>query len=390
MEARRIGIVLNGVTGRMGSNQHLVRSILAIIGQGGIPLEDGSVLMPDPLLTGRNPDKLQALAEQHGPAAIGRPLEWTTDVAGAAEDPRYQVFFDASGTLQRARFVEMAAAAGKALYCEKPTATTMDEALRLFRLCEEAGICHGVVQDKLFLPGIRKLKKLVDDGFFGRLLSVRGAFGYWVFSGHDPAQPPQRPSWNYRAEDGGGIVIDMFCHWRYVLDHTFGPVTGVFARATTDMPERIDEHGVPYRATADDSAYALFGIGDGLTAQFNSSWCTRVRRDDLLTIQVDGTEGSAVAGLRECLVQSSADTPRPVWDPDLPQEIDFYRGWTPFDPDGAYDNAFKVQWEMFLRHVATGAPWPFGLLEGAKGVQLAELGLQSSREGRMLEVPPLG
>ena len=388
METRRIGIVMNGVTGRMGTNQHLVRSVLAIVKAGGLRVDDDLVLMPDPVLTGRNPDKLQRLAETHGPE--GKPLQWTTDVRGAVEDPSCDMFFDASGTQLRSRFVEMAVAAGKPIYSEKPTATTTEEALRLYRLCQEAGVKHGVVQDKLFLPGLRKLKKLIDDGFFGRILGVRGDFGYWVFDGHDPDQPPQRPSWNYRAEDGGGIVLDMFCHWRYVIDHTFGPIDAVFATARTNIPERVDESGKPYVATADDSAYAVFRIADGTLVQFNTSWCTRVRRDDLLTIQVDGTNGSAVAGLRESRVLSLADTPRPVWDPDMPQALNFFDGWSEVQDGVVYDNAFKVQWEMFLRHVACDAPWPYGLLEGAKGVQLAELGLQSHAEGRFLEVPPLG
>lgn len=385
MPTRTIPIVLNGVTGRMGTNQHLVRSILAIIEQGGIEAGD-QVLMPEPVLTGRNAAKLEALAEEHGRRVMGKALPWTTDVVAAMGD--CEVFFDASSTLQRAKFIEMAVAADKALYCEKPTANDLGTAVRLAAICDEAGIKNGVVQDKLFLPGIRKLKKLVDDGFFGRILSVRGNFGYWVFTGHDPAQPAQRPSWNYRSDDGGGIVIDMFCHWRYVLDHTFGPVDQVFAVAARDITDRVGEDGKPYPATADDSAYAMFRMGNGLWAQFNSSWCTRVRRDDLLAIQVDGTEGSAVAGLRDCWVQSLADTPRPVWNPDVPQPIDFDRSWRKLE-DGSYDNAFKVQWEMFLRHVALDEPWEFSLWEGAKGVQLAELGLESAHQGKLLDVPAL-
>lgn len=389
MPTEQLGIVMNGVTGRMGTNQHLVRSICAIIAQGGVRAADGTVLMPRPILTGRNAEKLEALAVEHGATVRGEPFEWTTDVAGAIGRDDVSIVFDASSTQLRGRFVEMAAEAGKAVYCEKPTALTLDEALRLHRVCERAGVKHGVVQDKLFLPGILKLAKLRDSGFFGRILSVRGEFGYWVFTGHDADQPPQRPSWNYRAEDGGGIMTDMFCHWRYVLDHTFGPVTGVYATAATEIRERLDERGKPYACTADDAAYGIFKTDAGVVCQFNSSWNTRVRRDDLLTIQVDGTAGSAVAGLRRCFVQSLADTPRPVWNPDIAQPIDFHAGWTEHDSDTAYDNAFKVQWESFLRHVARGEPWEFGLLEGAKGVQLAEAGARSWREGRWVDLEPL-
>lgn len=389
METRTVGIILNGVTGRMGTNQHLVRSILAIIKQGGVKVSDELRLMPDPILTGRNPETLRELAETHGPAAIGKPLKWTTDLAAPLGDAKYSIFFDASGTLQRTKFVEMAVRAGKSVYCEKPTAVETAEALRLARLCESANLKNGVVQDKLWLPGLRKIKMLRQQGFFGDLLSVRGQFGYWVFTGEIDDQPAQRPSWNYRSEDGGGIIIDMFCHWQYVISNLFGPIESLVAYGNTDIPKRFDESGKPYNATADDSAYAIFKLKDGLICQFNSSWCTRVRRDDLLTIQVDGTQGSCVAGLREAWVQSIAETPKPVWNPDIPQPIDFYSGWQQLPNTTQYDNAFKIQWELFLRHVALDEPFRWTLREGAKGVQLAELGIKSWREKRWRDVPEL-
>ena len=392
METRRVGIIMNGVTGRMGTNQHLARSITAIIKQGGITVGNELTILPEPILTGRREHALKALAEQYGREAAGKPFAYTTDLQGALDGKYgdYEVFFDASGTLQRGRFVEMAVAAGKAIYCEKPTAVTTAEAIRIAKLAEDAGLKNGVVQDKLWLPGFRKLKMLKDMGFFGRILSVRGDFGYWVFTGLDSDQPPQRPSWNYRAEDGGGMMIDMFCHWRYVIDNVFAPVKRLVSYGCTDLPERVAEDGSVYKATADDSAYAMFLLEDGVMAQFNSSWCTRVRRDDLLTIQVDGERGSAVAGLREVVVQSAAETPKPVWNPDIPQPLDFYGGWTPVPNNIAYDNAFKIQWEEFLRHVVLDTPWRYTLMEGAKGVQLAELGMQSWKEGRWIDVPALG
>lgn len=389
METRRIGIVMNGVTGRMGTNQHLIRSILAIIQQGGVKVSDELTLMPDPVLTGRNANKLKALAEQHGPDVIGKPLKWTTDLPGAINDPDNAIVFDASSTLLRARFIEMAVEAGKAVYCEKPTAISTDEALRLAKLCEDAGLKNGVVQDKLWLPGLRKLAMLKQQGFFGKILSVRGDFGYWVFTGHVDDQPAQRPSWNYRAKDGGGIMIDMFCHWEYVISNLFGPVASLVAHGSTDLPERVGEDGKPYQADADDSAYAIFKLQDGTVCQFNSSWCTRVRRDDLLTIQVDGTHGSAVAGLREAWVQHMAETPKPVWNPDIAQPIRFFENWQQVPNSTTYDNAFKIQWEMFLRHVALDEPFRWTLREGAKGVQLAELGMKSWHDRCWVDVPTL-
>ncbi len=381
METHRIGIVMNGVTGRMGTNQHLMRSILAIIEQGGVRLNDNEYILPDPVLVGRNPVKLAQLAARSGIE------KWTTNIDEALADPHNQIYFDAQTTDRRPAAVRRALDAGKHVYCEKPTATTTDEALALYTLAERAGLKHGVVQDKLWLPGIRKLRLLNETGFFGEILSVRGEFGYWVFEGDTVA--PNRPSWNYRKEDGGGIILDMLCHWRYLLDHVFGSVKAVSCLGATHVKRRWDEQGQPYVVTADDSAYATFELDGGLVAHFNASWCVRVRRDDLLTIQVDGTKGSAVAGLRECFVQAYGATPRPVWNPDEPQPFNFFDGWTRMPNNQDYDNAFKVEWELFLRHVVAGEPFPYTLLEGAKGVQLAELGLESWKRRAWVEVPAL-
>ena len=384
MSEKRIGIIMNGVTGRMGTNQHLVRSILEIRKQGGVALKDGTRLMPDPILVGRNSGKLQELAHMHG---VSR---WTTDLNEALKNESDTLFFDAASTQLRPKLIKQAIAAGKHIYCEKPVATSLAEAMDLYRKAKKARIKHGVVQDKLWLPGLLKLRKLRDEGFFGKLLSVRGEFGYWVFEGDTQSGQPaaQRPSWNYRKNDGGGIILDMLCHWRYVLDNLFGEVKAVSCLGATHIPFRWDEAGKKYKATADDAAYATFRLAGGTIAHFNSSWTARVRRDDLLTLQVDGTKGSAVAGLRECRFQSYAKTPKPVWNPDIPQPIDFFAGWEEV-PDAGYDNAFKAEWELFLRHVAGEGPFRWGLLEGAKGVQLAELGLKSWRQKKWLDVPRL-
>jgi predicted dehydrogenase len=366
----------------MGLNQHLVRSILAIRKQGGVELSDGSHLVPDPILVGRNAAKLQQIAMDYG---VER---WTTDLPGALANPNDSIYFDAQLTNLRAAGVEMAIAAGKHIYCEKPLATDSATALRLAALAKAAGVKHGVVQDKLFLPGIRKLKRLVDSGFFGRILSVRGEFGYWVFEGD--WQPAQRPSWNYRQQDGGGIIVDMFCHWRYVLDHTFGRVRAVQCLGGTTIPERVDESGNRYQCTADDTAYGTFELDGGIVAQINSSWSFRVYRDELFSMQVDGTLGSAVAGLRECRTQHRVNTPRPVWNPDIANPFQFREDWMDVPDNQIFDNGFKVQWELYLRHIAEGVPFPHDFLEGARGVQLAELGLKSWHERRWIDVPELG
>jgi predicted dehydrogenase len=372
---------MNGVTGRMGTNQHLIRSILAIRNQGGVLLPDGDRLFPDPILIGRNERKLQTLAETHG------LKRWSTDLERCLENPDDIIYFDAATTGQRYEGVRAAIAAGKHIYCEKPVAESLEQALELAYLAKKAGVKSGVVQDKLFLPGLLKLKRLVDSGFFGRILSVRGEFGYWVFEGD--WQPAQRPSWNYRKEDGGGIIMDMLSHWRYVLDNIIAPVRAVSCLGATHLPQRVDEHDQSYDATAEDAAYTTFELEGGIVAQINSSWCVRVYRDELFSLQIDGTLGSAVAGLRECKVQHRVSTPKPVWNPDIPNPFDFHSDWQDVPDNTEFDNGFKAQWELFLKHIVCNAPFSWSLVEGAKGVQLAELGLQSWRERRWMDVPEL-
>lgn len=374
-----IGIIMNGVSGRMGYRQHLVRSILAIREQGGVELSDGSRVQLEPILVGRNEQKLAELAAKHG-------LEhYTTNLDEALADDRWQIYADFLVTKARATAIRKAIAAGKAIYTEKPTAESFEEALELARLAEEAGIKNGVVHDKLYLPGLQKLKRLIDSGFFGRILSVRGEFGYWVFEGD--WQPAQRPSWNYRAEDGGGIIVDMFPHWNYVLENLFGRVESVYARAVTEISERVDEKGHPYAATADDAAYAIFELEGGVIAQLNSSWTTRVNRDELVEFQVDGTHGSAVVGLFGCKIQPRNATPKPVWNPDLADEHDYAADWIESPGNREFENGFKTQWEEFIRHIVEDAPNNYDFLAGARGVLLAEQGLASSREGRRIELP---
>ncbi|THV27669.1 Gfo/Idh/MocA family protein [Glycomyces paridis] len=377
-----VGIALNGVTGRMGYRQHLVRSLLAIREQGGVERADGSVIWPELTLVGRSADKLAEIAGRHGLD------KYTTNLDEALADDAIDVYFDALTTRHRLAAVNAAIKAGKHVYTEKPIATSLDDALSLARAARDAGVKNGAVADKLYLPGLRKLKRLVDSGFFGRVLSVRGEFGYWVFEGD--WQEAQRPSWNYRAEDGGGMVLDMFPHWSYLLEGTFGsPIKSVTAHVTTHIPERFDEQGAAYAATADDAAYAIFELQDGTVVQMNSSWSTRVDREELVEFHVDGIEGSAIAGLRKARAQHRAHTPKPVWNPDIDQPIPFRQQWHEVPDNEVFDNGFKLQWEEFLRHVVDDAPWHHDFLAAARGVQLAEAGYRSAREGRRIDMEDL-
>jgi len=381
MKVHNVGIIMNGVTGRMGTNQHLLRSIAEIIKQGGVKIGAGEVIMPDPILVGRDKNKLEKLCAMSGVKKM------TTSLDEALADPNNIIYFDSQTTGRRAEAVKQAVKAGKHIYCEKPIAVDTKTALALHKLCVDAKVKNGVVQDKLWLPGILKLKRLIQQGFFGEILSVRGEFGYWVFEGD--TIPAQRPSWNYRKEDDGGIIVDMLCHWRYVLDNVFGKVKAVSCLGATHIKKRIDEQGKPYTCTADDAAYATFELENGIIAHFNSSWTVRVRRDDLLTLQVDGTKGSAVAGLRECYTQHYGNTPKPVWNPDIAQPINFLEGWSKVPEQESYDNAFKVQWELFLKHVVKDEPFPWDLRDGARGVQLAEKGIESWSKRCWVDVPEL-
>lgn len=381
MNARTIGIIMNGVTGRMGTNQHLVRSICAIRDQGGVSVDGGPNIMPEPILVGRNEAKLQKLAEENGIAEI------STNLDECLANDKYEIYFDSLTTDLRVDGVRKAIAAGKHIYCEKPIASDLETAMALWNEVKDSGLKNGVVQDKLWLPGLVKLKNLIDDGFFGRILSVRGEFGYWVFEGEDGKL--QRPSWNYRKEDGGGLMIDMLCHWRYVIDNIFGDIKTITNLGATHIPKRWDENNNPYESTADDSAYTTMELENGIIVHMNSSWCVRPRRDDLLTLQVDGTDGSAYAGLRKCLVQKRTETPWVVWNPDVDSAINYFDGWTEIEPDAEYGNAFKVQWELFLKHVANDEPFRWSLLEGAKGVQLAEKAIESWQNRAWVDLPEL-
>ena len=376
-----VGIIMNGVTGRMGTNQHLMRSIVEIIKQGGVKVSEDEVIMPDPVLVGRNPVKLE---ERAGMSGVEK---WTVDLDATLSDPHNIIYFDAQTTDRRAAALKKAIEAGKHIYCEKPTALTTREACEVYQLARDAGVKHGVVHDKLWLPGFLNLKLLADSGYFGEILSVRGEFGYWVFEGDRISA--QRPSWNYRKEEGGGIILDMFPHWSYMLENLFAKVVAVSCVGATHIKKRWDERGNPYACTAEDAAYATFRLESGAIAQFNSDWATRIRRDDLLTVQVDGTEGSAVAGLRKCWVQPYSSTPKPVWNPDIESPIDFMDSWIPVPDHKKYENAFKAEWELFLQHVVKETPFPYDLLSGARGVQLAEKGLAAWENQAWENVPEL-
>jgi predicted dehydrogenase len=380
MDERTIGVLIEGATGRLGTTQHL-RSLMAIRSEGGLPLANGDRLVPAPVLLGRNAAKLTALAAANG------GLKWSIDRDACLADPDVAIYCDASATGGRPARAAAALDAGKHVYVEKPLAETLADALDLARRAEHAGLKNGVVQDKLFLPGLTKLRKLYEADFFGRVLSIRLDFGWWVFDG--TPYPAQRPSWNYRKATGGGLILDMFAHWRYIFDRLLGEIKAVSCRHITALPERRDETGNSYRVDVEDTAFAIFELAGGVLAQVGSSWASRVKRDDLLQIQVDGTRGSAVCGLHRCFVQPLIATPKPFFDPERPQPMVFDEQWQEMPDVEPVRNGYRAGWELFLRHVAEDAPFPSSFLEGAKSVQLAEGCYQSDRERRWINLPPL-
>ena len=375
-----IRIVIDGATGRLGTTQHL-KALLAIRAEGGLPLQNGDRLMPEPVLLGRNAEKLAALAGSSGGA------KWSTNRDAYLADTAVDIYFDATATGGRPERISAAIAAGKHVYTEKPLAERLEQALSLARRAKAAGVKNGVVQDKLFLPGLKKLRKLYDSNYFGRVLSVRLDFGWWVFDGE--LIPSQRPSWNYKRATGGGLILDMFAHWRYIFDRLLGPIEAVSCREMTAQPHRIDEAGKLYEVDVEDHAFAIFELEGGAIAQVSSSWASRVKRDDLLQIQVDGTQGSAVCGLHRCFVQPLIATPRPAFDAERPQSAVFDEEWQEMPTLDPFKNSYREGWELFLRHVVEDGPFASSLIEGAKGVQLAEACHQSHRERRWISLEKL-
>jgi predicted dehydrogenase len=381
MATRTLRIAMEGVTGRLGTNQHLIRSVLAIRNEGGLLLRSGDRLMPEPILVGRNPEKVAALAAAHG------GLEWSADRAATLADKTVDIYFDVAATGGRLDRALQAIGAGKHIYLEKPIAASAEEAMTIVRLAQRAGVKAAAVQDKVHLPGFQKLRKVKDSGFFGRILSARLDAGWWVFDGD--LYPMQRSSWNYRRQDGGGLVLDMYPHWRYLLASLLGPIKAVSCRRLTQIPKRIDEAGNAFSVDVEDEVFATFEFASGALAQVTTSWATRVKRDDLIQIQIDGTLGSALAGGHKCFVQSLAATPKPVWNVEVPQAMNFDAQWQEVPDNEPFKNSYRWGWEQFLRHVAQGDPLASPMLEGARDVQFTELCYQSDRERRWIDVPEL-
>jgi predicted dehydrogenase len=379
MVERRIGIIINGATGRMGSTQHM-SNLLAIAAEGGLKLRNDDRLLPDLLLVGRDADRLSALAAAHG------GLRWTTNLAEALAGPD-EIFMDCAATGARPARVRQAIAAGKHIHIEKPTAPSVEEAMELARLAHKAGVKHGVIQDKLFLPGFAKLLFVKNAGFFGRILAVKIDAGSWIFDGK--RQKCQRPSWNYKRAEGGGLALDMMAHWRYMIDRLAAPVTAVSALMSTATPERVDEQDRLYTVDVEDTSHALLKLAGGAVGVITNSWATRVRRDDTMMVQIDGTAGSAVAGRMRCFTQSAVNTPEAFFGGGQPANMDFFAQWLEVPDSLPVKNAFRQCWEAFLRHVADDAPYLPTLLEGAKAVQLADLAYRSNAEGRWIPVPEL-
>ncbi len=381
MATQRLGIIMHGATSRIGTTQHLMNSLVPIIAEGGLPLANGDRLMPDPILLGRTPEKMAALAARFG---IKR---WSTDIDACLADKNDALFFECAYGGNRVELARRAIAAGKHIYLEKPVAESMAEVLALRETAEAAGVSHAVMQDKIHLPGLAKLKTLLDMGYFGKIHGMRLEFGWWVFDGeHIPAQ---RTSWNYKKALGGGLVLDMFPHWRYVIEHLFGRPTAVTARINTAQPKRWDEQHQPYDVDVEDEVRAIVEFENGVVGEVFSSWATRIRRDDMLVVSVDGDKASAHATLHDCFVQTIGTTPKPVFPVQAPQTADFFSQWQKAPELMPFKNSYRQAWELFLRHLAEGTPNTASLLQAARGLQLIEACYESHRGRRWVEMPAL-
>ena len=375
-QTKTIGIAMNGITGRIGQ-KHLA-AISAIQKKGGVLLADGQRIYPEPILLGRDQTKLESLGQEFGFS------QQSTNLAAALLDQSTSIYFDALVPLERPANIRQALLAGKHVYAEKPLAITYEAAHELAQLAQNLGLRHGLVQNLLFQPGPQKLEQLVRNGFFGRILNARIDFGYWVFEGD--WQTAQRPAWNYQRESGGGISVDMFPHWNGLLENLFGPIRAISHLAKTHIPQRFDQQQ-PYQATADDAAYSLLELESGMTVQISASWTTRVYHDDFLSIQIDGTHGSATAGYRTCKVQHRVQTPlSSAMISASPPQTD----WQELPELLKVSEPFQAQWEYFLRAVMSNEPFPWDFFAAARGLQLAKTALQSNLERRWLTINPNG
>jgi predicted dehydrogenase len=372
MATRTVGIILNGATSRIGSTQHLKNALAPIRAEGGL-IVGADRVMPRVLLIGRDADRLAALAREHG-------VESATDLDTALADPAYEVLFDAAVTHRRQATLEKAIAAGKHIYSEKPVAASVTDGRALMAAMEARGLKHAAVEDKQYLPGLRKLAALAQSGFFGRVVGFRLEFGWWVFDGIE--EPCQRPSWNYRKSAGGGLILDMYSHFRYMIENILGPIERVACAAATAVPERVDEHGERYAVDVEDHSATLVALRSGAVGSVLASWATRVRRDDLMTFQIDGTYGSAVAGLHRCCAQSVADTPKvAAFNPMIDLGIGYASRWQQVPGAGPYPNPYRVGWEDFLRHLVTGVPMRSDFAAGIRDVAFAEACYRSLTTG---------
>jgi predicted dehydrogenase len=379
MPQQTTGIIIHGATGRIASTQHLANALVPIIAEGGLAIGPDR-LVPRLLLVGRDAKRLAALAQTYGIS------ESTTDLDAALASRDHSLFFDAAPTAQRFSTLQKAIAAGKHVYSEKPLAPTLAQAKALLREAQARALKHGVVEDKLGLPGLRRLAEVALSGELGRIAGFRLEFGWWIFDGTERAT--QRPSWNYK--EGGGLLFDMYPHWRYVIEGLIGPVLRVASAHWIATPERIDEDGTRYRVPVEDSAATLVEIEGGVFGTILSSWATRVRRDDLFTLQIDGSRASALATLHRCYLQPAAQTPE-IAHFNIAKDIgtDYRTHWTELPSLGAGKIPYRAGWESFLRHVAVDAPLASDFSAGIRDVAFAEVCQRSMAERSWIEMPAL-
>jgi predicted dehydrogenase len=376
MAVIKVPVFVRSATGRMTRRQHLERSLAAIVADGGLEIPGGDCIMPEPFLLGRREETLAPLATE-----LGYP--YSTDVESALGGaPAGAVYFEGSPTKLHHQGISRALDSRMHIYTEKPLTLGVEESLDLVRQVRQRGVCGGVVQDKRYLNGPAQLNHLIQQGLIGQPYHVSLDFGYLVHP-----DDGTRPDWNSDVAEGGGIILDMVSHWDYLLKHMVGQPRRVNAHSGLHIKQRT-RNGQPVPATAEDSVYATFEAGSGVAGEpvictTASSWCRRPRKRGLLEIRVQGTLGAAEAYLDRCYFISNDRTPAISWDPDAASREDFLEGWERYEEALVPENAFRHQWELFLRHIVTGSANPASLLDGAQGVETATRTLASAQAGSM-------